>query len=176
MGSSIVIQTADVPNGILKDAYYGVITASGGCTPYTWNVVSGALPTGVTMKASSSTTSVTLSGTPSISSTYSFTVSAAGCGGHVVEASYTIVVQSAAKHVVDLSWTASTSTDVTGYNIYRGPDGKSWKKINSSLDASTAYTDSTAASSSTYYYATTAVDVQGKESSKSNIIETVIPQ
>jgi hypothetical protein len=40
MGSAIQITTANVPNGIVKDAYSGVIKASGGCTPYTWQVIS----------------------------------------------------------------------------------------------------------------------------------------
>jgi len=175
MGSSIQIASANVPNGIVKDAYSGVIKASGGCTPYTWKVSSGALPTGITMKKSSDTTSVTFSGTPSKAATYSFTISASGCGGHAVQASYKVVIQASADHVVDLSWKASSTTDVVGYNVYRGPDGKSWSKINVSVAASTAYSDSTVADSSTYYYATTAIDKYGAESTKSNIVKTPIP-
>jgi hypothetical protein len=44
-----------------------------------------------------------------------------------------------------------------------------------SLAASTIYSDSTVADSSTYYYAASAVDIQGKESKKSNIARAVIP-
>jgi hypothetical protein len=175
LASSIQIQTTQIPNAILKDSYSAVISASGGCTPYKWQVSSGTLPTGVTMKTSSSTTSVTLSGKPSKAATYSFTLSATGCGGHAAKASYKVVVQSAADHTVDLSWSPSTTTDVTGYNVYRGPDGKSWTKLNTSLAASTYYNDSTVADSSTYYYATTAVDIKGKESDKSNIVTSTIP-
>jgi len=175
MASGIQIKTTQIPNGVLKDSYSAVVTASGGCTPYKWKVSSGTLPTGVTMKASSSTTSATLSGTPSKAATYSFTLSATGCGGHVATASYKVVVQSTADHTVDLSWNPSTTKDVTGYNVYRGPDGKTWSKVNSSLAASTYYNDSTVADSSTYYYATTAVDTKGKESNKSNIVTSKIP-
>ena len=174
MASSIKIQTTAVPNGILKYSYYGVITATGGCTPYKWKVASGSLPAGITMKTSSSTTSVTLSGKPTTAKTYSFTVSATACG-HTSQVSYKVVVQKAENHVVDLSWKASTTTDVVGYNVYRGPDGKSWQKVNSGVKASTAYTDSTTADNSTYYYSTTAVDVNGKESKKSNIVPSTIP-
>ena len=175
MASGVQIKTTVIPNGVLKDSYTAVVTASGGCTPYKWKVSSGTLPTGVTMKASSSTTSATLSGTPSKAATYSFTLSATGCGGHVATASYKVVVQSSADHTVDLSWNPSTTKDVTGYNVYRGPDGKTWSKVNSSLAASTYYNDSTVADSSTYYYATTAVDTKGKESNKSNIVTSKIP-
>ena len=172
--AAVSISTAALPNGVLHDSYFGVITATGGCAPYSWKLTSGALPPGVTMKVSSSTTSVTLSGTPTKTATYSFTVSASGCGGGVAKASYKVVVQAGANHIVDLSWKASTTSDVVGYNVYRGPDGKSWAKIKS-LAASTAYTDSTVANSSTYYYAATAVDINGLESKKSNIAKSVVP-
>jgi len=175
MGSTIQIADSNVPNGILADAYTGIITAAGGCTPYIWKVTSGALPGGIKMNKSSDTTSVTLSGTPSKAATYSFTVSATGCGGHATQASYKVVIQATADHVVDLNWSPSSTTDVAGYNIYRGPDGKSWNKINASLTASTSYSDSSVADSSTYFYAATAVDLKGNESQKSNLAKSKIP-
>jgi fibronectin type 3 domain-containing protein len=89
--------------------------------------------------------------------------------------SYTITIQAATNHVVDLSWQASTSPNVTGYNIYRSPDGATWQKLNPSLIASTVYADSTVADSSTYYYAATAVNVGGQESKKSTSVEVTIP-
>ena len=86
-----------------------------------------------------------------------------------------VVIQASANHVVDLSWKASTSRDVTGYNLYRSPDGATWKKINASVIASTLYADSTVANGSTYYYAATAVDIYAHESSKTAPIKVVIP-
>ena len=76
---------------------------------------------------------------------------------------------------MDLSWNPSTTTDVSGYNVYRGPDGVNWQKINVSLLTSTNYSDSTVANSSTYYYAATAVDVYSKESTKTPAIKVEIP-
>src|ERR1700756_85370 len=147
--ASIGINTSTLPNGILKDAYLADVRVSGGCAPYAWQVTSGALPAGITMKKSSNTSSVTLAGTPSKAATYSFTISARACNGHTARASYKVVIQAAADHVVDLRWKPSSSADVVGYNIYRGPDGKSWRKINPSLAASTMYSDSTVADKST---------------------------
>jgi len=89
--------------------------------------------------------------------------------------SYKVVIQSTPNHVVGLQWNPSTSSDVAGYNIYRGPDGKSWTKLNVSPAASTAFSDSTVANGSTYYYAATAVDIKGSESTRSNIAKSVIP-
>jgi fibronectin type 3 domain-containing protein len=88
---------------------------------------------------------------------------------------YKIVIQKTAQHVVDVKWKASTSKDVAGYNLYRAPDGVNWKKINSSLIASTLYADSTVANGSTYYYEATAVDIYDNESVRSSAIKVAVP-
>ena len=173
--SSVSITTTTLPNGTVGTAYSAVVKASGGCTPYKWAIASGALPAGVTAKPSSTTTTLNLAGTPKTAANYSFTEHVTGCGGHVSKRSYKIVIQATANHVVDLSWKASTSTDVAGYNIYRAPDGVTWKKMNASLIASTLYSDSTVANGSTYYYAATAVDIHGHESSKTAVVKAIIP-
>jgi fibronectin type 3 domain-containing protein len=74
-----------------------------------------------------------------------------------------------------LKWKASASNDVAGYNVYRGPNGSTWTKINPSLVGSTLYSDSSVANSTTYYYATTAVDLEGRESVKTAPVKAVIP-
>lgn len=75
---------------------------------------------------------------------------------------------------VDLSWNASTSS-VTGYNVYRGTTAGSYTKINSTLDPSTTYTDNTVTAGTTYYYAATAVNSSGQESSYSSPIQVTVP-
>jgi fibronectin type 3 domain-containing protein len=47
--------------------------------------------------------------------------------------------------------------------------------INTSLDSSTNYTDSTVVSGTTYYYVTTEVNAQGQESGYSNVVKAAIP-
>lgn len=173
--SLVTITTTSLPNGTVKTSYSAVIKASDGCTPYTWAIVSGKLPAGVTKAVSSNTTSLDLSGTPTASGTYSFTVAVTGCGKAVSKKAYQVVIQSSANHVVDLSWKPSTSKDVLGYNIYRAPTGGTWKKINASAMASTAYTDATVANGSTYWYAATSVADDGKESAKTAAVKAVIP-
>jgi Abnormal spindle-like microcephaly-assoc'd, ASPM-SPD-2-Hydin len=81
-----------------------------------------------------------------------------------------------AQHSVSLSWTASTSQDISGYNIYRGvKSGGPYSKINSVLNASTVYTDTTVVDGTTYYYVTTAVNSSNQESAYSNQAQAVIP-
>ncbi len=79
-------------------------------------------------------------------------------------------------HSVSLSWVASTSTNVAGYNIYRGTAATGpYTKVNSKPVAQTAYTDSSVQSGQTYFYVATAVDSAGNESAYSNQAPAVIP-
>ena len=69
--------------------------------------------------------------------------------------STTMTVRSA--HTAGLSWTASVSSGVTGYNIFRSTvSGGPYTKINFTLIAGTSYTDATAVSGQFYCYVTTA--------------------
>jgi len=66
---------------------------------------------------------------------------------------------------VSLSWTASTSSNVAGYNVYRAATAAGpYTKVNSTVVAGTTYTDTTAQPSQTYYYVLTAVDGDNNES------------
>ncbi len=79
------------------------------------------------------------------------------------------------EHSVALSWNPSTSV-VIGYNVYRGTtSGGPYTRLNTSLEANTAYTDSAVQSGLTYYYVTTAVDSSNMESTYSNQATSVIP-
>jgi hypothetical protein len=76
---------------------------------------------------------------------------------------------------VALSWTASSSHNVVGYNIYRGnQSGGPYVKINSSLDSKTSYTDTSVTGDNTYYYVTTAVNSDNEESGYSNQAQATI--
>jgi len=79
-------------------------------------------------------------------------------------------------HKVQLSWKASTSKHLAGYNVYRGTrSGGPYKKINSSLDPSTKYTDLHVVAGYKYHYVATAVSLKGQESKRSKQVEAVIP-
>ena len=81
----------------------------------------------------------------------------------------------ASQHSVALAWDASTS-QVIGYNVYRrvGSSG-SYTKLNSSVNATTSYTDTSVQSGQTYDYVTTAVDSSNVESAYSNQATAAIP-
>jgi hypothetical protein len=83
---------------------------------------------------------------------------------------------SAPQHTVNLSWTASASQNVIGYNIYRGAkSGGPYSKINSVVEASTLYSDTSVADGQTYYYVTTTVNSSNEESAYSNQAQAAIP-
>jgi hypothetical protein len=79
-------------------------------------------------------------------------------------------------HTVNLSWNANTSSNISGYNIYRAVYTNScgsFSKINSVLNTSTLYTDSAVVGGTSYCYATTAVNSSNVESGYSNIATNV---
>lgn len=63
------ITTTSLPNGRIFRAYSQTLAATGGWTPYTWSIASGALPRGLTLSASG-----VISGIPTRIGTFSFTV------------------------------------------------------------------------------------------------------
>jgi hypothetical protein len=103
---TVVITTTSLPNGTIGMAYSAVVKASGGCTPYKWTIASGALPAGVTAKASSTTTSLNLTGSPTTAATYSFTVKVTGCGGGTSQMAYKVVIQSATSGTLAITTTS----------------------------------------------------------------------
>jgi hypothetical protein len=66
----LVVTTARLPPARRNKNYSQTLTATGGTTPYTWSVVSGTLPPGLSLNASTGV----ISGRPSALGTSSFTV------------------------------------------------------------------------------------------------------
>jgi hypothetical protein len=78
-------------------------------------------------------------------------------------------------HSVDLRWDPSPSA-VAGYDVYRGnSSGGPYTRINSELEQSTTYSDTSVENGKTYYYVTSAMDDNGNESRYSNEAQAVIP-
>jgi len=98
-------------------------------------------------------------------------------GAYLVNLSGTgVAVPPPSTHSVALSWTASASTGVIGYNVYRGPvSGGPYAMVSSSPVAATQYTDSTLQPAQTYYYVVTAVNTSNVESAYSNEVSAAIP-
>lgn len=63
------ITTTSLPNGSVGAAYSQTLQAVGGTTPYTWSILSGSLPSGLSLASSTGV----ISGTPTTQQTSNFT-------------------------------------------------------------------------------------------------------
>ena len=158
----------------------GVLTASG-----TSVSVSAASLNGAEFSLSGISLPVTIAAGQSVPFTLTFAPQATGSASAVLSVSSNAsnsptgnlsgVGTSPLQHNVSLSWTDS-GTGIVGYNVYRGgTSGGPYTEINSGLDPSTAYTDSSVVAGQTYYYVATAVAGSGTESTYSNETQEVVP-
>ncbi len=86
----ITLAPTTAPNGTIGVAYSQTFTASGGTGAYTFTVLNGALPTGMTLSAGG-----VLSGTPTTAGSSTITIRATDGSGCPGLATYTIVVAAA---------------------------------------------------------------------------------
>ena len=89
----------------------------------------------------------------------------------------TVSLSGTGTHDVILSWTASATSGVVGYNVYRGTTsgGESSTPLNSTPVNGTAYTDANVTAGATYYYVVTAVSSSEVQSAASNEVEATVP-
>ncbi len=80
-----------------------------------------------------------------------------------------------ALNAVSLSWGASTSQNVTNYNVYRGTSNGGPYSLAANAGMKTSYIDYNIQNGQTYYYVTTAVNSGGQESSYSNQAMAAVP-
>jgi len=167
VAAPLTITSASLPGGTGGVAYSATLTATGGTSPYSWSVTSGTLPAGVTLS-----TAGALSGTPTNAGAYSFGIRVVDSIGATASQSYNLTIT----HSVSLNWTASTSTNVIGYNVYRATQaGDPYTLLTSPPVAQTTYTDTAVQAGQTYYYVATAVDNNNNESPYSNQAQAVVP-
>jgi hypothetical protein len=94
---------------------------------------------------------------------------AGSCNAAVVQRVIAASLPGGTCYPVVLTWTASTSSNVTGYNVYRSTtSGSGYVLLNSSPITGTTYTDGTSQPGQTYYYVATSVDSSGAQSAYSN--------
>jgi plastocyanin len=67
--SSFFVTTKSLPAGSTGTPYSATLKVAGGTAPYFWSLKSGSLPTGLTLSSSG-----TISGTPTATGTFAFTV------------------------------------------------------------------------------------------------------
>jgi subtilisin family serine protease len=91
----VTITTTSLPGGTVGQPYSQSVTASGGTTPYSWSVVSGSLPPGLSLSPSG-TPSATVSGTPTTAGTYNFTVQVTDAAAQTDTQAFSVTISPAA--------------------------------------------------------------------------------
>ena len=86
-GVLILLSPASLPNGSIGTTYSQMITASGGDSPYSFSVTSGALPNGLNLNASG-----LLSGDPTVGGTFNFTITATDSSNDTGSRAYSIQI------------------------------------------------------------------------------------
>jgi hypothetical protein len=100
-----VITTVTLPAGGHGSAYSHTLAASGGAV--TWSIASGSLPSGLTLAANG-----TISGTPTSSGTFNFTVRAQNVIGSTTRA-FSITINAPIQYTVTFCLAEGTPTDNT---------------------------------------------------------------
>jgi hypothetical protein len=195
------VVNASLPGGACVMSAASVIPTGLSCTPSSVNALgtsactgtlSGAAPSGgLNLTLSSNNANVTVPGSVSVAAgvtTFGFTATV----GSITTGQTAVLTASAngasptfslsltplgVSHSVTLTWIASTSSNVAGYNVYRGTTsgGPYATNVNSSLVTGLSYTDTTVLAGQTYYYVLTAVDTSGNESGYSTQTAATIP-
>ncbi|HEX4826333.1 MAG TPA: putative Ig domain-containing protein [Candidatus Polarisedimenticolaceae bacterium] len=86
--STLAISPSSLPGATLGVAYNQTLVASGGNPPYTFAVTAGALPPGLSLNAGSGA----LTGTPTATGSFSFTVTTTDARGCTGSQAYTVAV------------------------------------------------------------------------------------
>ena len=91
--AAFTIATTSVPSAVEATAYSASLTGSGGQTPYQWSIVSGSLPPGLQLNA---TTGV-LSGRATQAGTFPFSALGKDAASHTAQRSYSLLVSTSGK-------------------------------------------------------------------------------
>jgi hypothetical protein len=97
---TISVSPVTLPMGMVRSAYSQTLTATGGTGPYRYSVTAGTLPQGLSLGASG-----VLAGTPALSGTYSFTITATDSSTtpNTTNVAYALVIQVAPPAVITIS-------------------------------------------------------------------------
>ena len=123
------ISTASLRPAAVQKSYSATLTAAGGKTPYSWAVVSGGLPLGLSLSASG-----VISGTPTKAGTFGFTVRVTDSSGPALTATKAFAI------VVRLAITPPSLPNATVNSAYSaslaaagGTAPYSWSRVSGSL-------------------------------------------
>jgi hypothetical protein len=88
----LTITTTSLPAGTLNVPYNSFVNAAGAPTPFTWSVISGSLPAGLSFLTTSTSSSAEITGTPTLLGTSKFSVQVTDTAGTSVTQALSITI------------------------------------------------------------------------------------
>lgn len=122
----LAITTSSLPQGTAGSAYSATLAASGGTTPYTWNV--SGLPAGLILNTSSGT----VSGTPISSGSYTLSVS-------VTDAATTLVSKTVYLNIIAAPQPIIPTAQQTSISMVQASDGTTRASVSVGPFSDTSY-------------------------------------
>jgi alpha-tubulin suppressor-like RCC1 family protein len=136
VGQGMAVTTESLPVAELNTAYSRKLIALGGTPPYTWSIISGELPGGMSVNTSTGE----ISGTALVNANVSFTVMVTDSAGATAEKTFTMIA-----HDAPLVTTDALASAVTGiaYNQVLSASGGSgsyvsWQVVSGELPSGLA--------------------------------------
>jgi hypothetical protein len=172
VGTPVGVTTASLANGNVGTALSRTLAASGGATPYTWSLTSGALPAGLSLSAAG-----VISGTPTTASTANFTVQVSDSAGRTGTKALSLTIAAGAvpgafgksspkngatnqvRTNLKLSWTASSGATRYEYCYDTTNDNACSNWINASTTRTVTITG--LGGRTAYYWQVRAVNANG---------------
>ena len=130
----LTITASTLASGTNGTAYSQALQASGGTPGYTWSITSGSLPAGLSLSASG-----VVSGTPTVSGTFKFTVTVSDNGNPAQTESATMTLVVAPNLLTITASALASGTNGTAYSqalqASGGTPGYTWSITSGSLPA-----------------------------------------
>jgi hypothetical protein len=178
--TQLAIATATLTAGTDGTAYSQTLQATGGTPSYTWSVTSGNLPKGLALTAGSGV----ISGTPTTSGSFNFTVSVSDHSSPVQTKSASMSITIASKQLLIASSTLASGTDGTAYTqtllATGGTPSYSWSIVSGNLptglalNAASGVISGTPAESGTFGFTISVSDHSNPAQSKSAALSITI--
>jgi hypothetical protein len=132
--AKLVVSTSSLPKGQIGAAYTASLAASGGTTPYSWQLTSGTLPGGLSLSSNG-----TLSGTPTAAASASLTFKVTDSSKPAVSATTTLALTVSAAKLTVTSTSLPAGQVGTPYTATLGASGGttpySWQLTGGTLPA-----------------------------------------
>src|SRR4029453_1609630 len=87
----MIATSSPLPSGTVGTVYSQSFAALGGTPPFSWSVVAGAIPAGLSLSSGG-----VLRGTPTTANTYNFTVRVSDSGGQFADKVFALTINPAA--------------------------------------------------------------------------------